>query len=311
MRVVRSPGNAAVKAARRLARARARAETGTFLVEGPHAVAEAGQHLERLFVTAEAHGKHPDLVAGAAARGADVVRVDERVLAALATTPSAQGVVGVARLPRADLTKAVTGARLVVVLVDAREPGNVGTVVRTADAAGADAVVLAGACAEPGNPRTVRASAGSLFHLPVAAAAWPEALAACTAAGLRTVAADGAAAARHTDIDLTGPVALVFGNEAHGLPPEVVAACDDAARVPIHGAAESLNLAAAAAVFCYEVVRQRADRGSGPQVVPASGDLHRATTATGDRENRSAGSAAHVSGRGPGRGSGVVEEITA
>jgi TrmH family RNA methyltransferase len=259
MRVVRSPGNAAVKAARKLARARVRAETGTFLVEGPHAVAGAGEHLERLFVTAEAHGKHADVVAGAVAGGTDVVQVDEQVLASLTTTPSPQGIVGVARLPRADLAEAVAGARLVVVLVDAREPGNVGTVIRTADAAGADAVVLAGACAEPGSPRAVRASAGSLFHLPVAAATWAAALAACRAARLRTVAADGAAALRHTDLDLTGPVALVFGNEAHGLPAEVLAACDEAAHVPIHGAAESLNLAAAAAVFCYEVARQRAD----------------------------------------------------
>jgi TrmH family RNA methyltransferase len=140
------------------------------------------------------------------------------------------------------------------------DPGNAGTLLRCADAAGAEAVVLAGAGVDPYNPKAVRASAGSLFHLRLAVDADPAAaVAAVRCAGLQVLAADGAAA---TDLDgaerqglLARPTAWLFGNEARGLPAAVTALADTSVAVPLHGRAESLNLAAAAAVCLYASAR--------------------------------------------------------
>ena len=150
-------------------------------------------------------------------------------------------------------------------LAQVRDPGNAGTVIRTADAAGADAVVLTEASVDVYNPKAVRASAGSLFHLPIAVDAPVDAaLRRLRAAGLRVVAADGAG---ERDLDdeadsggLAVPTAWVFGNEAWGLPEDVRAACDAVVRVPIHGRAESLNLATAAAVCLYASARAHRER---------------------------------------------------
>jgi TrmH family RNA methyltransferase len=225
-------------------------------------VREAGAHLRELFATPAAAAAHGGLVNTARAAGVAVRLVDDRVLATLAGTVSPQGLVGVADLPLPPPEAALAGATLAVVLVEARDPGNVGTVVRTADAAGADAVLLTAGSADPRNPKAVRASAGSLFHLPVVhGAPLADVMQASRDRALRLVATTPHAGMEHTDADLTSPVALVFGNEAHGLPPAVVDACDTAVRVPILGRAESLNLAATVAVLCYEAARQRRDDG--------------------------------------------------
>jgi RNA methyltransferase, TrmH family len=255
---VTSTSNAAVKAARRLARTNRRSGE-PFLVEGPQAVREAVAHLRRLFVTEAAAGRHPDLVERAERSGADIIVVSEPVLESLADTVAPQGLIGVADLASADLDVVAGASSLIVVLWEVRDPGNAGTIIRTADAAGADAVVLAGDSVDPRNAKAVRASAGSLFHLPVAQVGeWQEVAAACRSAGLRLLAADARGTVRHTELDLTAGSALVFGNEARGLDAKVVDDCDLVARVPIHGAAESLNLAATAAVMLYEAARQRA-----------------------------------------------------
>jgi TrmH family RNA methyltransferase len=154
----------------------------------------------------------------------------------------------------------------VVICADIRDPGNAGTVIRTADAAGADGVVLAGSSVDAYNPKTVRASVGSLFHLPVAVE--PDiaaAVAAARAAGLNVLAADGAGEVvldRGADRLLAGPTAWLFGNEAWGLPPETAALADHRVRIPIHGRAESLNLSTAAAVCLY--ASAAAQRGASP-----------------------------------------------
>lgn len=214
--------------------------------------------LERLFVTARFATQHGGLVARVRGAGAEVLVVSEALLAGLTDTVTPQGAVGVATLPRAELRLALEGATLVVALHQARDPGNVGTAVRTADAAGADAVVLTEGSAHPRSPKAVRASTGSLFHLPVVADVTPDQLlGACAAGGLQVLAASPRAALAHTQVDLTRPTALLFGNEARGLPGELVARCDLAAGVPLYGRAESLNLAATVAVFLYEAARQR------------------------------------------------------
>ena len=146
------------------------------------------------------------------------------------------------------------------VLAEIRDPGNAGTVLRTADAAGAGAVVFAGDAVDPYNGKCVRASAGSLFHVDLVRDRDPAAVvAALRAAGLRVLAATGYG---DTDLDdladaggLAAPTAWLFGSEAHGLPDALLAAADARVRVPLHGRAESLNLAAAAAVCLYASAR--------------------------------------------------------
>jgi TrmH family RNA methyltransferase len=182
-------------------------------------------------------------------------------MSSVAATVTPQGVVAVARFRDVPLADVVASRpRLVAILAAVRDPGNAGTVLRAADAAGADAVVLTDASVDPYNGKCVRASAGSLFHLPfVVGATAADAVAALRGAGMRVLAAAGSAP---TDIDalddaggLAGPVAWLFGNEAWGLPDELLALADDAVRVPIHGRAESLNLATAATICLYASAR--------------------------------------------------------
>ena len=262
---ISSSANPAVKAARRLARRPPRGSR-ELLVEGPQAVAEAIGHLRRLFVTDAAAERHPDLVASVRRAGAQVLPCTEEVLAAVSDTVNSQGLAGVATLPTSSLDELPSAASLMVVLVEVRDPGNLGAVIRTADAAGADAVVLVGNCVAPRNPKVVRASAGSLFHLPVIEQiAFPELADICARHGITLLAADAAGTVDHTAVDLRAPSALVFGNEAHGLTAAITAACDHVVRVPIaapvrpgwSGAAESLNLAATVAVIAFEAARQR------------------------------------------------------
>jgi TrmH family RNA methyltransferase len=210
-----------------------------------------------LFVTVPARGRHHDLVTAMEAAGIPVTVVSGEVMDELAQTVTPQGllaVCGFVDVPLAELTSGSPG--LVALLANVRDPGNAGTVLRTADAAGAGAVVFADASVDPYNGKCVRASAGSLFHLPVVAGARLEdAVAAMRDIGLRIVAADGRAGMPLDDpavqARLAEPTAWMFGNEAWGLPPELVALADEPVAVPIYGRAESLNLAAAAAVCLY------------------------------------------------------------
>lgn len=273
MATITSAGNAAVKAARKLSRRSARARTGAFLVEGPTGVGDALEHLTRLFVADDADAGIRDLADRARARGVDVLEVTSAVMAGLAGTVTPQGIVGVATLPRPALHDALVGAGLVVVLHKVSDPGNLGTIIRTADAAGADAVVLAGACVDPRNPKAVRACAGSVFHLPVLdGLTWSDVAQACRREGLVLVAADARGDQVYAEMDLAGPVAFVLGGESQGLDDDVRADCAAVARIPLHarprpgyrGGAESLNLAASAAVLLYEAARQRAFPGAVP-----------------------------------------------
>ena len=253
-----------MRAARRLTKRAFRQSERAFLAEGPQAVAEAlatGARVTGLFVTAPAQARHAGLVARAAGAGVDVQVVSGEVMSELAQTVTPQGLLAVCDFVDVPLGQ-VTAARprLVALLANVRDPGNAGTVLRTADAAGADAVVFADASVDPYNGKCVRASAGSLFHLPmVAGTRLPAAVAALKQAGLRVVAADGRA---ETTLDdpgtraaLATPTAWLFGNEAWGLPAELVALADEPVAVPIYGQAESLNLAAAAAVCLYASTR--------------------------------------------------------
>lgn len=261
-----------VKAAQRLAKRALRSRDGRFLAEGPQAVREAlGRPgtVQELFVTRQAAHRQPDLVAAAESAVLPVHLVSGQVMAALSQTVTPQGLVAVCGLLHVPLPEVLAHRpRLLAVLAHARDPGNAGTVIRAADAAGADGVLLTGDSVDPYNGKCVRASAGSLFHLPVAVGGRVEDdVPALQAAGLAVLAADG-----HADLDLDeaadaglldGPTAWVFGNEAWGLPEATRGLADRVVRVPIHGRAESLNLATAAAVCLYASARahRRPERG--------------------------------------------------
>ncbi|MDQ1710471.1 MAG: methyltransferase, TrmH family [Frankiaceae bacterium] len=259
--------NRAVANARRLTKRAFRRTDRRFLVEGPTGVAEAvadAAGLLELFVTPEAAARYAVLVAAAAGAGTVVHSVTPSVLADLAETVTPQGIVGVAALRDITLAELAAAApRLVVVLAAVRDPGNAGTILRTADAAGADAVVFSAGSVDPYNPKCVRSSAGSVFHVPfVIEAALDSALRDLRGAGMRVLATSGSGAVDLYSTELSGPVAWVLGNEAWGLPEELVVLADESVRVPIHGRAESLNLATAAAVCLYESARaQRAPGG--------------------------------------------------
>ena len=265
-----------MRTARRLARRASRAELGLFLAEGPQAVREAltiSGCVREVFAVPGAADEHPGIRAAAAAGDVSWHLVDDGALAALTETVHPQGLVAVCRTVDGPLDALLAPAdgrapRLLAVCADVRDPGNAGTVIRCADAAGADGVVLAGSSVDPYNGKTVRATVGSLFHLPLALAGDPrDAVRRLREAGLTVLAADGAG---ETDLDeaedrglLAGPTAWLFGNEAWGLPDDLAALADHRVAIPIHGRAESLNLATAAAVCLYSSARvhRRAEKG--------------------------------------------------
>jgi RNA methyltransferase, TrmH family len=283
---IRSPR---VKAARQLGKRALRQRARAFLAEGPQAVGEAlaaGDVVSQLFITATAQARYGELASRAAAQGAEVHPVSGEVMAELAQTVTPQGVLAVCRfvdVPLAAVTEASTAPRLVVILANVRDPGNAGTVLRTADAAGADAVLFAGSSVDPYNSKCVRASAGSLFHLPVVTGTpVPEAVQALRTTGLQLLAADGGASTTLDDLDAAGTLGRrtgwLFGNEAWGLPAEVRALADGIVAVPIYGRAESLNLAAAGAVCLYSSARAQGPRS--PTRLP--GPLHSAGRTLGE-----------------------------
>lgn len=254
-----------VKQIKALGRRSARERAGLFIVEGRQGVRElirfAPHTIRDVYVDIEATERHPDL--GQMARTwQEGAREGERrfvhecspqVLSAMGETEQPQGIVAVARPIDRPLEDVLEGSpRFVVVLTNVRDPGNAGTVIRGADATGADAVIVSDSSVDIYNPKVVRSTAGSLWHLPITrGVSIDEIFRRCRAAGLTLHAADGVGTTLLPDVDLRAPHAWVMGNEAWGLDPEVREACDDVVRVPIYGAAESLNLAMAATVCLY------------------------------------------------------------
>ncbi|WP_344771059.1 RNA methyltransferase [Aeromicrobium panaciterrae] len=253
-----------VKHARRLATRAFREDNREFLAEGPQAVREAldveGATLE-VFATAAATEQHPDLRSAAESAAITWYVVTDVVVEAIADTVQPQGVVArCAMIDRSlDVLMASTPS-FVVVCADIRDPGNAGAVIRAADAAGADGVIFAGDSVDPYNPKSVRATVGSLFHLPIVIDKdLHGVLRRLQGAGLQVLAADGGGSVGlyDTGLDLTAPTAWLMGNEAWGLPAEIQAAADRVVSVPIYGKAESLNLATAAAVCLYATAQAR------------------------------------------------------
>lgn len=267
-----STRSARVTEIRHLHDRRHRAERGAFVVEGPQAVREAlAAGLRELFVSEGALDRHATIVDAARERGARVVTATDDVIAAMSETQQPQGLLGVCPLVDRDLAEVVAAATrhaerapLLVVLDRVGDPGNAGTIIRSADAMGAGGVILTAGSVDPHNGKCVRSTAGSLFHVPIATGAQPgDILAACRAVGIGVVLADAHAPDALGDRGdlLRGPVAWVFGSEAHGVDAAWHQEAAGILRIPMPGQAESLNLAAAAAICLYATDQARATRG--------------------------------------------------
>lgn len=257
--MLENPRSPRVRAVAKLTKRTARQETGLYLLEGPQAAREAllwrPDTLLELYATPTAWDKHQDIRDAASDAGVEVAFASEQVIDAMADTVTPQGIVAVARQVPTSVRDVFDGEpRLIVICEEVRDPGNLGTIIRAADAVGADAVILTGRTVDPFNPKVVRATTGSLFHLPVAVGVdLADATGRARSAGLRIVAADvgGEDFVDHR-ATLAEPTAWVFGNEARGLDEDALQLVDLSLRLPIYGRAESLNLATAASVCLYE-----------------------------------------------------------
>lgn len=227
-----------------------RRHAARFLAEGSNLVEAALRRglVEDVFVTADALARFADLLGAV-----PVHLVTDRAAKALSDTVTPAGLVAVCRFPEGSLSDVLESPRLVAVAVEVSDPGNAGTLIRLADALGADALILAGDSVDPYNAKCLRASAGSIFAVPVLSVPGTlELISDLVNAELVVMAATLDGEASLDALDLNVPTAWLFGSEAHGLPVEVAAAADARVRIPMAGSAESLNVAAAAAICLYE-----------------------------------------------------------
>lgn len=249
MELITSTSNPRVSYARKLARRRVRDAEGAFLVEGPsgvNAALDAGLELVDLFGT--------DAVQ--LPEGSGGLVVSEPVMEAISDAQTPQGVVGIFRTPAEDPSRAV--GDLVLVLDQMRDPGNMGTLIRSAHAAGASSVLLTPGCVDPYGPKVVRASAGALFAIEIRRNIQMEDIATLVrGAGGSLIGAAASAGADLYDSDLTKPVALVVGNEAWGFSEGTAELLDETVAIPMPGPMESLNAAVAGSLLLFEAVRQR------------------------------------------------------
>jgi TrmH family RNA methyltransferase len=263
-----SPRNPRIVAARALHTARGRRDARAFLAEGVHAIDAAMDSafaVQEVFITDQAADREQDLMRALAKRGIVTHVVTDRALRAAAETTTPQGVVAVVGAP--DVPGIPAHPRLAVVLHECSDPGNAGAVIRTADAAGADLAVFGDGSVDVWSGKSVRASAGSVFHLPLVVGKETDTvLADLQAAGCQVLATAASGDADLDELsargDLGAPTAWLFGSEAHGLPAELLELADRVVRIPIHGRAESLNLAAAAAVCLYASARAQRTAGT-------------------------------------------------
>ncbi|PYS96139.1 MAG: RNA methyltransferase [Acidobacteria bacterium] len=265
--IIGSPQNARVRLARSLERDRAaRDRSRTYLAWGIHLAQEAlaaGAEVREAFVApgleqvAEGRG----LLERLRGAGVPLARATRRILESIVEGSGDQGIVMLVRRPERDLPGLMASRpTLLVAAHGVQDPGNLGSILRTARALGAEALLALPGCADPFGSRAVRAAMGAQFTLPVACADAPSALAALRRAGVALVAADPAGAERPTEIDLRRPAAILVGSEGGGLPPPILEAADHRVRIPMAPGVGSLNVHAAAAALLYEAARQRGFR---------------------------------------------------
>ncbi len=245
---------------------------GVCVLEGPDLIAAAldsGVEFEALYVDG-GHVDSPEvsaLIRRAEAQGVRVFTLAAGVLEKVADATTPQPLLGAVRFPIAELS-AIASEGLILVLHDVRDPGNAGTIIRSSDAAGVAAVIFTGQSVDPFNPKTLRATAGSIFHVPIAVATLGETLSHFVAQGARTYATVVHGGVDHRTVDFLKPSVVVIGNEADGLDDAAVAACQGAVSIAMAGRNESLNAGVAAALIVFEALWQR--QGADSPLPPSS-----------------------------------------
>lgn len=256
--------NERVKAAVRLRDRRHRDQTGLTVIDGARELRraiEAGVVVETMFVAADAALDDEaiwvvDNLGGP--RSTVAASVSPAVLAKVAFGDRHDGVVGIVRTPSVGLDDLTVGHDPLIIVMDGVEkPGNLGAILRTADGAGADAVIVADPGTDPWNPNVIRASLGTIFTVALAVSDPAAVIAWLRSRAVRLITAEVEASVSHTEVDLTGPVAIVVGSEAHGLGPRWRAEERSTVRIPMRGRADSLNVSVATAILVYEARRQR------------------------------------------------------
>jgi TrmH family RNA methyltransferase len=260
-RIIESKQNARVKALRAALLRPGRGDTKVVALEGLHLVSEAAQsgvEIETVFV---AHGSENLITKLGISDSVEVLAMPQEVLDSAVSTESPQPIAALAQARSwtwPDLIPAPPSPSLIVLLAGIQDPGNLGTILRSAEAFGATGAVCLPGTVSPWNPKAMRASAGSIFRLPLIWAKPARSLEALRAAGVQTLAAMARDAQSLGGHDLAKPVALLIGAEGSGIPPELAAQCDARVMIPCPGPVESLNAAVAASVLLYEASRQRA-----------------------------------------------------
>ena len=265
MDIITSVNNQRVKDVANLKQKKFRMETGTFFAEGLRSVKEAVQYADvtDLFFTKTEEETLRDIVNEAEEKGVHLYCVDEKVMAKLSDTKTPQGVLAVIRMPANNLRQlrpdtASDNNAPVIILDRVQDPGNLGTIIRTADAVGALGIILLEGCVDAYSPKVVRASMGSLFHLPVIQNVFSEeVLAWCYCHGYEPAATALKNAHTIYKADLSKKMAFIFGNEANGVCEELQAAAETRLFIPMAGQAESMNVAMAAGIILFEGMRQR------------------------------------------------------
>jgi TrmH family RNA methyltransferase len=260
--VIESPKNERVRRYRRLRKRNFRYREGLFIVEGLQCVAEAlkSPHTPECIICNDRGREVLEAYAYVIrTRGIPCLTASDEVIKGLSDTVTPQGIIAVSPLVHVEIDDICAAGPATVVVADrVRDPGNLGNMIRIADAAGAGGMVICAESADLYNPKTVRSTAGSLFHFPLAVGGEiSAAIKALKDAGYAVFAADAHAGNAMWEVEWPERLALVMGNEAWGIPEDEAALADGLVRVPILGGAESLNVSAAAAVLLYEVARSR------------------------------------------------------
>jgi RNA methyltransferase, TrmH family len=268
VRIVQSKQNARLKELRRALSHPGHDQGSTVGIEGPHLVAEAIRAGLKPLCVFAAQDAQPLLGKLNLAPDTELLLLPREILIRALKTETPQPVAALVKPPSwawADVLVFGQKAPLVVALAGLQDPGNLGTILRSAEAFGADGVLSLPGTVSPWNPKAMRSSAGSVFRVPHLALKTQEAFARLRQAGLKTYVATAAAAPAVDHVDLNQPVAFLVGNEGNGVPQEIALEADGAVTIPCPGPVESLNAAVAASVLLYEAARQRAERGRGPQ----------------------------------------------
>jgi TrmH family RNA methyltransferase len=269
LRIVQSKQNSRLKELRRALANPIRDGNQLVGIEGPHLLSEALRAGLKIHCVFAAQGAEASLNAFTLPSETDVLLLPAEILAGTLTTETPQPIAALVEPPAWTWSHLLNNNRktapLILVLAELQDPGNLGTIIRSAEAFGAHGIVCLPRTVSPWNPKAMRASAGSVFRIPILSGAAPDSLARLRKAGLKTYAATARTASPANLVNLAEPVALLIGNEGNGVPQDLVAQADGVITIPCPGPVESLNAAVAASVLLYEASRQRALPGGVPQ----------------------------------------------